>query len=812
MNLYKKEEVLSATLDYFNGNDLAADVCVSKYLRKDKTGNYLELTPDDMHKRLAKEFARIEKKYPNSLSEDEIYNLFKQFEYIIPQGSPMSAIGNTDFLETTSSCFVIESPADSYGGICKTDQEQAQLMKRRGGVGFSVDTIRPRGLSTNNAAKTTDGIGIFMERFSNTTREVAQSGRRGALMETCSVIHPEAETFATIKRDKKKVTGANISLGLTDSFITAVKNNETFIQQFPIKSENPLMRIETEALPLWKTIIHSAWLCAEPGLQFSDTIFRNTPSDAYEKYISISCNPCSELNMCANDSCRLLLLNLMGYVRNPFTANAYFDFELFNKHAYIAQRLMDDLVDIEIEHIDRIIEKVKADPEPEDTKSIELNLWNKLRATANDIRRTGTGVTAVGDMLAALSIQYGSDSSIDMVESVYKDLELSCYRSSIDMAVERGAFVAFDFETEEKHKFLMNIFSELSESYKDLWRSVGRRNIAVTTTAPTGSVSLLSKIGPYFGTTSGIEPVFKAKYKRRRKLTGGESNVNFIDDMGDKWQEYDVYHNGYRYYTDVTNDFSDESIYFKSEANNINWEARVDLQAAAQKWVCHAISSTINLPEDVSESVVAAVYMRAWETGCKGLTVYRDKCRDGVLFTADDKKEDFIRDTNATKRPEVLEAEFFPIKQGDASQIVLVSKLGNKPYEVFAIANEFDTDSWGNISIKKHSRKSSARYSLTNTDGTLVKDLELLSDPSLGAITRLISLNLRHGTPIQYVVEQLEKAKTSYFSSFPAKLSRVLKKYIIDGAKGSACPRCDSTQIRYQEGCLLCPDCGFSKC
>lgn len=809
--MYTKEEALEATLKYFNGNDLAADVCVTKYLRRNKKGAWLELTPDAMHHRLAKEFARIEANYANPLSEERIYELFKNFEYIIPQGSPMSAIGNTDFLETTSSCFVIDSPADSYGGICLTDQEGAQLMKRRGGVGSAIDTLRPKGLSTDNAAKTTDGITVFMERFSNTTREVAQSGRRGARMITCSVKHPEAETFATIKRDRKKITGANISLGLTDDFMSAVLSDSMFMQQFPINSINPIVANEIAASPLWKTIIYSAWLCAEPGLQFTDTIRRNTPSDAYEDYISISSNPCSEISMCADDSCRLLLLNLFGYVRNPFTKDAYFDFALFREHAVIAQRLMDDMVDIEIEHIDRILAKIESDPETPETKAIEFNLWKKIRATAVAIRRTGTGITALGDTLAALGYVYGSHDSIRMTECIYKVLEHSCYVSTIVMAQERGSFPVFNFETEMKNEFLQKLWHEFKDGATEIaWATTGRRNIALTTTAPVGSVSLVAKIGPYFGTTSGIEPNFKAKYKRRRKLTGGEAQVDFIDAMGDKWQEYDVYHNGYRLYLDVTGDTSEDSIYFKSEANKIDWEARVDLQAAAQQWVDHAISSTINLPEDVKEEVVAAVYMRAWEKGCKGLTVYRDKCRDGVLYT---EREIALQQIEAPKRPEVLDTKAYRVKSREdaTSGWILVSTLDKKPFEVFMIGNH-EIETPDNLKVKKHKFKVNARYSLLNANGTLIKDLSLESDPSLGAITRLVSLNLRHGTPIQYVVEQLEKAKTTYFSSFSAQLARILKTYIPDGTKSGTCPSCNSDQLRYQEGCLLCPDCGYSKC
>lgn len=806
--MYSREEVLAATLEYFNGNDLAADVCVTKYLLKDKQGNLLEKTPDDMHHRLAREFARIEQKYPNPLSEETIYNLFRNFEYIIPQGSPMSAIGNTEFLESTSSCIVIEAPRDSYGGILYTDQELAQLAKRRCGVGFSIDSLRPEGTATKNASRTSSGLPTFMERFSNTTREVGQDGRRGALMLCCSTKHPSAQTFATIKHDKKKVTGANISLKISNEFMNAVRENKDYLQQFPI--EGPAVVSQTiNAFGLWKTIINSAWKTAEPGLLFWDTIIGNSPADAYEKYRSEATNPCSELAMVPNDSCRLLILNLFSYVRYPFTSAAYFDFNLFIKHSYIAQRLMDDLVDIEIEHIDRILAKIDSDPEPESTKAIEKNVWLKIKTNAQNIRRTGTGITALGDTLAALNITYGTLDSIETTENIYRELELACYCSSIDMAKERGCFPAFEIDTEMAFPFLLKIANNLDSKYQIQWTQYGRRNIALTTTAPTGSVSLLAKLGPYFGTTSGIEPVFKAKYRRRRKLTGNETQIDFIDDLGDKWQEYDVYHNGYKLYCDITGDTSEDNVYSRSEANKIDWVARVDLQAAAQEWVDSSISSTINLPEDVSEEVVAAVYMRAWQKGCKGLTVYRDKCRDGVLFT---EKEIAFQQVQAPKRPEILDAKAYSINNKvDGEATILVSTLNGKPFEVFVVGPQH-IEQPSTLKIKKKRLKVSARYSLLDADGIVLGDLAAESDPTLGAITRLVSLNLRHGTPIQYVVEQLEKAKTSYFSSFPAQLARILKTYIPDGTKSSTCPSCNSNQLRYQEGCLICPDCGYSKC
>lgn len=808
--MYTKEQVKTATRSYFNDNELATDVWMSKYALKNKAGEFLEKTPDDMHHRLAREFARIEQKYPNPLSEDEIFELFKNFEFIIPQGSPMSAIGNTEFLETTSSCFVVDSPFDAYSGILHTDQEQAQLMKRRGGVGFDISTIRPKGTNTNNAAKTSDGIGIFMERYSNTTREVAQNGRRGALMLTCSVKHPEAEVFATIKQDTKKVTGANISLALTDEFMEAVESNGKFTQQFPIYSSTPLVSKEIVARELWNKIIYSAWKCAEPGLAFFDTITDNTPSDAYELYKTIACNPCSEIWMCANDSCRLMVLNLVGYVHNAFTNKARFDYELFQNHVRKAMRLMDDLIDIEIEHIDRILAKIETDPEPDHIKLVEKNLWINIRQNAINIRRAGLGITGLGDCLAGLNIVYGSKESIETTESIYKLLELSAYESSIELAMERGSFPKFNFEAEMKHKFLYKIYNELNYYSRTCWEQYGRRNIAITTTAPTGSVSILAKsFSEFFGTTSGIEPCFEPIYRRRRKINNVSANtkIDFVDKLGDKWQEYDVYHPGHQYAVELD---SANDIYLKSKANSVPWKARIDLQAAAQRWVDHAISSTINVPEDTLQETIAEIYMYAWATGCKGITVYRDRCRDGVLFTESPKKL-VLTETNAIKRPEILPARKHGMVGYKPKEevTILIGLLDNKPFEVFAVLGNIESD---NLSIQKHPRKDTARYSLLEVNNQIIKNINLASDPDLAAVTRLVSLNLRHGTPIQYIVEQLQKAKTTWFTSFPARLARILKDYIPDGTKSNNCPQCNSNQLRYQEGCLICPDCGFSKC
>lgn len=1173
--MYSKEQVKEATLSYFNNNELATDVWMSKYCLKNN-GNYMELTPDDMHKRLAAQFARIEKTYPNALDEDTIYKLFKNFEYVIPQGSPMSAIGNPFSLESTANCFVLPSPYDSYSGIMQTDQQLAQLMKRRGGVGFDISTLRPKGTPTKNAAQTSDGIGVFMERYSNTTREVAQNGRRGALMLTISVEHPEVETFITIKQDPKKVTGANVSVLLTDEFMKAVVNDQEFTQRFPVGSANPTITRTVNAKELWAKIIKCAHIRAEPGIAFIDTIRTNTPSDAYPLYETVSCNPCcfaedqdvnvitktgvkdiksinsndliwvdttktwektsgyfkvgmqptvkltfsnqeeftvtpnhkwvtakskrvgskityvpgdlketkdlqvedmvllnshipegiewsetgsleeghilgwltgdgclsyrseefhvpkmilafwesefdtakymhdvvcdlgldltlqqnshnknklivseqltqyfmskyeinpwqfkselksipfldtaskdfvrgfisayftadgtvncnhetssygiqltsinrkrlnqirsllllfgikssiglakepgfstfkngktyptkasyrltvsslqslkqfrdnfgficrpkqeklddaltaynaekhtrasmyvsvksiieseekvvgcievenahqftangiisgnSEIFMCAFDSCRLIALNLFSYVVNPFTPQAYFDFDLFEDHVKKAMRLMDDLIDIEIEHIDRILAKIESDPEPEDMKSVEKNLWLNIRKTCTEIRRCGLGITALGDTLAALGIRYGSEESIVTTEQIYKSLALASYRSTITLAKERGCFPAFDIELESKHPYLMKIMSELTPEEQHQWVCYGRRNVALTTTAPTGSLSLLCKILGLFSTTSGPEPVFACEHDRRRKSS---DDFDFVDALGDKWQTYKVYHSGVQLMKEMG---ANPSVYYDSEANKIDWVNRVKLQAAAQRWVDHAISSTINLPEDVGEETVAQVYLAAWVEGCKGLTVYRDKCRDGVLIT---KQSPTILSTDAPRRPEILPAEAFTGFSDGADYTILIGLNNKEPFECFAIEGNIEGE---NLFIRKHQRKDKARYSLLDSEKKLISDINSCSEPEIGAMTRLVSLSLRHGVPINFIVEQLQKAKNNKILSFPGLLARNLKQYIRDGTKGGVCANCGSNQIRYQEGCLSCPDCGDSKC
>ena len=836
MTKHSQDEVFASSLQYFGGDELAASVFVSKYALRNESGDLLEKTPDDMHRRLAKEFARIEAKYPNPLSEEEIYGYLSRWE-IVPQGSPMSAMGNPYKLQSLSNCFVIAPPQDSYGGILFADQEQAQIMKRRGGVGFDISTIRPKGMHTANAAGTTDGIGVFMERFSNTCREVAQGGRRGALMLTISVDHPEIETFINIKRDLKKVTGANISIRLTDSFMEAVKTDSDYTLRWPVDAsvEEAKVTKTVKAKAIWDQIIDAAWSSAEPGLLFWDTAKRNTPTEAYRHvgYGNISTNPCGEVILSAYDSCRLLLVNVSKFVNDPFTAKTMFDHDRFAAAVIVAQRLMDDLVDLELEAVDKIISKVQADPELDEVKKIEVNLWWKIRKAAMNGRRTGLGITALGDALAYLNVRYGSQESVDKTEEIYRALETAAYRSSIDMAEERGPFPAFEYSAEADHTFVQKVISNLSSESQTKYKKFGRRNIALTTTAPAGSVSCLTQ------TTSGIEPAFLVSYTRRKKITATDvtSRVDFVDALGDKWQEYKVYHHGYKKWMEVTGkgDVVEESPYWKATSNDVDWNMSVKLQAAAQRWVCHAISKTCNLPADTSRETVAQVYMSAWESGCKGFTVYRDGCRSGVLVADESKKEEKkteeqpqgVVESHAPKRPKELPCDIHRINvrgsEGSESYLVLVGKMDNKPYEIFcglATHVEVPRKAKQGTLIKNGKKDGISTYNLQipvgEDDCLLFKDVvELFSNPVHGAFTRSLSLALRHGIPVSYVVEQLQKDKHSDMQSFSRVLSRVLKGYIPDGTKGTSkkCSECGTEDsLVYQEGCLLCKSCGYSKC
>ena len=817
------EDALRDSCEYFGGDELAASVFVTKYALTDLEGNLVESNPDQMHKRLAREFARIESKYKNPMSEEEIYNLFKGFKYVVPQGSPMSGVGNKYQYQSLSNCFVVDSPKDSYGGILKADQEQVQIMKRRGGVGFDISSIRPSGLRTSNAAKTTDGIGVFMERFSNSCREVAQGGRRGALMLTISVHHPDIETFINIKRDLTKVTGANISIRLTDEFMNAVKEQKDVQLRFPVeKDAEHIVSTEVSAEKIWDSIIESAHTSAEPGLLFWDNVLKYTPAQAYADvgFDTISTNPCSEITLSAYDSCRLLLLNLTSFVKNPFTENAMFDENLFADYSQKAQRLMDDLIDLEIECVDKIIQKISDDPEDEDVKAIELNMWKKIKNAALAGRRTGLGLTGLGDTLAMLGSTYGSKESIEITEKVYKVLALSAYKSSCQLAEERGAFEVYDFEKEANHPFIQRLF-ESDPELQVLHQTHGRRNIALTTTAPCGSVSMLTQ------TTSGIEPPFMLKYTRRKKVNPSdpEAQVDFVDELGDKWQEFTVYHHGFKHWMNTTNKTEiEDSPYHLATANEIDWMSAVDVQAAAQKWVCHAISKTINLPNEVTVEDVKKVYWHGWEQGLKGVTVYRDGSRSGVLVSSDDKDksiEDFT-ERAAPKRPPVLECDIHQATIKGSRWTILVGLLDGKPYEVIGGLSDFVEISKkftkGKI-VKRLRKTTNSLYDLhfgEPDEETVIKSLvNVFDNPNYAGFTRTISLALRHGAPVQYLVEQLQKDKDSDMFSFSKVIARTLKKYIADGTLYGTkfCSECGSEgSLVYQEGCVTCANCGYSKC
>src|SRR6478609_1496843 len=833
MMKYTYDEVRSASLEYFKGDNLAAEVFAGKYALRDMQANIYELTPADMHRRLAREFARIESRYPNPLSESEIYDLLASWK-VVPQGSPMSAVGNPYQYQSLSNCFVIESPQDSYGGILRADQEQAQIMKRRGGVGFDVSTIRPRGLTTSNAARTTDGIGVFMERFSNTCREVAQGGRRGALMLTISVHHPEIRTFINIKRDLKKVTGANISIRLSDEFMNAVKNQTKVQLRFPVEKDvEHIIENDVNAVELWNEIIEAAHFAAEPGLLFWDTVSRMGPADAYKDagYGSTSTNPCGEITLSPYDSCRLLMVNLYAFVKRPFEADASFDYDDFRDTVYKAQKLMDDLVDLELEAVDAIIQKIENDPESDEVKRIELQLWSKIKKAATGGRRTGLGITALGDALEAINVQYGSLTSVSETESIYRTQALAAYRSTVDMARDRSPFPVFSHDTERGHPFIERIMNEDSKLRAD-YECYGRRNIALTTTAPAGSVSILTQ------TTSGCEPAFMLFYKRRRKITAADADarVDFTDDMGDKWQEYTIYHHAFKKWMEVTglteNDVT-KSPYAGATSNDINWVRKIDVQAAAQRWICHSISNTTNIPNSTSVDVVKQIYMHGWETGCKGVTIYRDGSRAGVLVNeTKDKTSEVdksgqplvISETHAPKRPKELPCDIHRTTVKGETYLVLVGLHNDKPYEIFCGLQEHvevpKKIKHGTL-IKNGKVNGIATYNLKiplgDDDELVFKNVvELFDNPIYGALTRTISLTLRHGVPLQYLIEQLRKDKHSDIMSFSACIARVLSKhYIPDGTKVTtekSCAECGGANLHYIQGCVTCFDCGNSKC
>lgn len=802
MEKYQEKQLREATLKYFNGDELATDVWMKKYALQDNEDNYLELTPDDTHKRLAKEFARIEANYPNPLNEEEIYNLFKDFKYIIPQGSPMEGIGNNYRIQSLSNCFVIESPEDSYGGIMRTDQELIQLMKRRGGVGFDISTIRPKGQRTTNAAKTTDGIEIFMQRFSNSTREVAQNGRRGALLMSCSVTHPEIEKFITIKNDRTKVTGANISVRVNDEFMLAVKNDTTYIQKWP--EENPVIFKEVNARKIWNLLISNVWEHAEPGILFWDTARKYTPADIYEQcgFKSISTNPCGEIVLSSGDSCRLIVLNTTSYVKNIFTDEAYFDYDLFSDHVIKSQRLMDDLVDLEIEQIQKILKKIKSDPETEETKRIELNLWNKILDSAKNGRRTGLGITGLGDTIAMLGIKYGSDESLPIIEKIYKTLAINSEKSSVIMAKERGTFPVFNFELEKGHPFLTRIWDADNELFNQ-YKKYGRRNICCTTTAPTGSVSILSQ------TTSGIEPVFMLEYKRRKKIMGDDTSKikpDFIDQNGDKWQEYIVYHKGLQQWMQINQETDiSKSPYWKATANEIDHMKTVDIQAIAQRWIEHSISKTANLPKDVSKELVSDLYMKAWEKGCKGFTIYREGSRSGVLISNEKPEEEF-KENNAPKRPKELKADYYVTSAAGVKYAVIIGLYNEKPYEIFAFENPpMDKNTKGTIlKVKK------GHYKFINGEFE-IDNIQLAAERvEQRAHTIFLSMLLRHAAPLKHIIHVAKKVDDNIIS-FSSACRRVLSRYVEEEVLTEKCPECGNNLVR-EEGCVHCSQCNFSKC
>ncbi len=838
---YTFDDAFQKSLTYFKGDELAARVWVNKYALKDSHGNIFELSPDEMHRRLAKEIHRIEKKYPNPLSEDKLFELLKDFKYIVPQGGPMTGIGNNFQVASLSNCFVIgeDKPADSYGGIMKTDQEQVQLMKRRGGVGHDLSHIRPKGSPVLNSALTSTGVVPFMERFSNSTREVAQDGRRGALMLSISVKHPDAEDFIDAKLQAGKITGANISVKIDDEFMQAVVNNTPYVQQFPIDSDKPVYTKEIDARKLWEKIRHNAWKSAEPGILFWDTVIKESIPDCYADlgYRTVSTNPCGEIPLCPHDSCRLLAINLYSYVEKPFTKKAKFNFDLFREHVGYAQRIMDDIIDLELEKIDKIIEKIKNDPESEEVKRIELNLWNNIRRKAMEGRRTGVGITAEGDMIAALGLRYGSDNAIDFSVEVHKNLALSAYRSSVTMAKERGAFSIYDPEREKENPFILRLKEADAALYEDMIK-YGRRNIALLTIAPTGTTSLMTQ------TTSGIEPVFMPVYKRRRKVNPNDSDVSvaYTDETGDAWEEYNVFHHHFltwlkvnKYNVEEVKHYDNEQIdelikkspYYKATSNDIDWMAKVTMQGAIQKWVDHSISVTVNLPEDVSEDLVGDLYVEAWKSGCKGVTVYRDGSRDGVLIsTKKEKKDTGLEYHQAPKRPKSLEADIVRFNNNNEKWIAFVGLLNGRPYEIFTGIAEEDalpipkSITKGYI-IKNRDESGNKRYDFqyTNKYGfhITIEGLSYKFTPEFWNYAKLISGVLRHGMPIESAVELISSLHldSETINTWKKGVERALKKYIPDGTKakaGKKCENCGSESLIYQEGCLICQSCGSSKC
>ena len=847
---FSHEEALQASLDYFNGDELAARVWVNKYAMKDSYGNIYEKSPVDMHWRIANEIARIEKKYPNPMTAEQIFELLDHFRYIVPAGSPMTGIGNNFQIASLSNCFVIglDGDADSYGAIMRIDEEQVQLMKRRGGVGHDLSHIRPKGSPVNNSALTSTGLVPFMERYSNSTREVAQDGRRGALMLSVSIKHPDSEAFIDAKMTEGKVTGANVSVKIDDEFMKAAIEGRPYHQTFPIYSENPEWDKEISARELWEKIVHNAWKSAEPGVLFWDTILKESIPDCYADlgFRTVSTNPCGEIPLCPYDSCRLLSINLYSYVVKPFTKDAYFDYDLFKKHVAAAQRIMDDIVDLELEKIELIMEKIERDPQTSEVKGAERHLWEKIQKKSGMGRRTGVGITAEGDMIAAMGLRYGSQEATDFSVNVHKTLALNAYRSSVNMAKERGAFEIFDANREKDNPFINRIKEADPELYEDMVK-YGRRNIACLTIAPTGTTSLMTQ------TTSGIEPVFMPVYKRRRKVNPNDEavHVDYVDEVGDSFEEYIVYHNKFLKWMEVngidsTKRYSQEEIdslvarspYYKATANDVDWLMKVKMQGAIQKWVDHSISVTVNLPNDVDEALVNKLYVEAWRSGCKGCTIYRDGTRSGVMIAVskkdkkDDKKEEKTDRRPCSPpevtevRPQVLDCDVVRFQNNKEKWVAFVGLLNGYPYEIFTGLQDDEegivlpkTVIKGKI-IKQTDETGKSRYDFQfeNKRGykTTVEGLSEKFNPEYWNYAKLISGVLRYRMPIDHVIKLVSslQLKSESINTWTNGVERALKKYITDGteAKGQKCPQCGQETLVYQEGCLICKNCGASRC
>ncbi len=840
---YSYDEAFEASLKYFKGDELAARVWVNKYAVKDSFGNIYEKSPEDMHWRIANEVARIESKYPNALSPKELYDLMNHFKYIVPQGSPMTGIGNDFQVASLSNCFVIgmDGEADSYGAIIRIDEEQVQLMKRRGGVGHDLSHIRPKGSPVKNSALTSTGLVPFMERYSNSTREVAQDGRRGALMLSVSIKHPDSESFIDAKMTEGKVTGANVSVKLDDEFMKAATEGRPYMQQFPIESDKPSYEKEIDASALWKKIVHNAWKSAEPGVLFWDTIIRESVPDCYADlgYKTVSTNPCGEIPLCPYDSCRLLAINLYSYVVNPFTKDAYFDFDLFKKHVGLAQRIMDDIIDLELEKIDRILEKIGNDPETEEVKSSERHLWNKIYKKSGQGRRTGVGITAEGDMLAAMGLRYGTEEATEFSEQVHKTIAVEAYRSSVQMAKERGAFEIYDTEREKNNPFINRIKEADPALYEEMTK-YGRRNIACLTIAPTGTTSLMTQ------TTSGIEPVFMPVYKRRRKVNpnDSEAHIDYVDETGDAFEEYIVYHHKFltwmevngldtskQYTQEEIDELVSKSPYYKATSNDVDWLMKVKMQGRIQKWVDHSISVTINLPNSVDEDLVNRLYVEAWKSGCKGCTVYRDGSRAGVLLsTKSNKKKDELPPckppTVVETRPTVLECDVVRFQNNKEKWVAFVGLLDGHPYEIFTGLQDDDEGillpksvTSGRI-IKNIDENGNKRYDFQfeNKRGykTTIEGLSEKFNKEYWNYAKLISGVLRYRMPIEQVIKLVGSLQlnSESINTWKNGVERALKKYVTDGteAKGQKCPNCGHETLVYQEGCLICKTCGASRC